>query len=128
MKLKGIKAPKNSSMKYVEWYALLLVFCCFIYIIGWLIKWYISGIPDLVEFRAFIHEIASNNWVVIIGFVCTYLIDKDKDGIPDIAEKSTSTSQQSMSPQSSMFHPTLPPSATMLQSTIQQNIINSNNK
>jgi hypothetical protein len=83
--IKNIKVPNISqgAMRYIMWYALLLVFCCTIYLIGWTSDWYIYGKPNLAELRSFLHEIASSSWVAVIGFIAKALIDKDDDGIPD---------------------------------------------
>ena len=70
-------------MKYICWYALLIIFCCTIYLAAWIYKWYITKTPDIVELRNFIHEIASSPWVAVVGFIGKALVDKNKDGVPD---------------------------------------------
>lgn len=80
-----IRSPNitKGAMRYIVWYALLLVFCCTIYLTGWCVDWYVSGVPNLPELRNFLHEIASSSWIAVIGFVAKALVDKDNDGIPD---------------------------------------------
>jgi len=78
--------PAHASMKYIVWYALMLVFSSVIYLIAWLFKWYIEGKPDLPSLLAFIHEIASAAWIAVIGFCAKYFIDRNADGIPDELE------------------------------------------
>jgi hypothetical protein len=83
-------------MHYILWYALLLVFCCTIYLAGWGVDWYICGKPNLPELRNFLHEIASTPWIAVIGFVGKALIDKDGDGIPDEFEDEDKENQNNL--------------------------------
>jgi hypothetical protein len=73
----------NGAMKYILWYAALLVVCCVMYLTAWCIDWAVRGEPNLKDLLAFLHEIASASWVAVIGFVCKGLVDRDADGIPD---------------------------------------------
>ena len=73
----------GGAMKYIVWYALLLMFCCTLYVWSWLCDWHDTGRPNLIELRNFLHEIASSAWVAVIGFVAKSFVDKDNDGIPD---------------------------------------------
>lgn len=79
----NIPSISNKAMRYIIWYALLLVFCCMLYIGSWCVDWYINGKPNVIEMRNFLHEIASTPWIAVIGFICKSLIDRDNDGIPD---------------------------------------------
>lgn len=81
-KIRSPNIPK-AAMRYIIWYALLLAFCCTIYLIAWCADWYISRIPNLPELRNFLHEIASAAWVAVVGFICRALIDENSNGIPD---------------------------------------------
>lgn len=93
-----IRSPniQQGAMRYIKWYALLLVFCCTIYLTAWCVDWYIVGKPDLIEIRNFIHEIASASWIAVVGFICKALVDKDGDGIPDEFEKQDDTNQNNL--------------------------------
>jgi hypothetical protein len=73
----------GGAMKYIVWYAALIVASCTLYMVSWCADFYITGRPDMIELRAFLHEIVSNPWVVMIGFIAKALIDRNKDGIPD---------------------------------------------
>lgn len=77
----------KGAMRYIVWYALLLVFCCALYVASWGVDWYQNGKPNVVEMRFFLHEIASTAWVAVIGFIAKSLVDTDNDGIPDEFEK-----------------------------------------
>jgi hypothetical protein len=94
--IKSINLPNMSkgAMRYIVWYALLLVFCCMLYVLGWCIDWYDMGKPNLFELRSFLHEIASASWVAVIGFIAKAFVDKDNDGIPDeFEEESNNTTR-----------------------------------
>ena len=73
----------SGAMRYVLWYAVLLILCCGLYLTAWGVDWYIRGEPDMKQLLAFLHEIASASWIAVIGFICKGLVDKDGNGIPD---------------------------------------------
>ena len=76
--------PKShAAMRYIVWYAVLIILCCTIYVGAWIYDWYTQPRADLVELRAFLHEIASAAWIAVIGFLAKSFIDRDGDGIPD---------------------------------------------
>lgn len=77
----------TGAMKYILWYAGLLVLCCALYIIAWGADWFIHGKPDMKQLLAFLHEIASASWVAVIGFIAKSLVDRDGNGVPDDFEK-----------------------------------------
>lgn len=77
----------GEGIKYIVWYAITIVFCCLLYVSGWLYDWFvISGKPNMTEMRLFLHEIASSPWIAVIGFIAKALIDRNKNGIPDELE------------------------------------------
>lgn len=77
----------SGAMKYIVWYALLLVACCLLYIGGWCVEWHKTGNPDLSAMLDFLREIASASWVAVIGFVAKSFVDNNNNGIPDELEK-----------------------------------------
>lgn len=77
----------GGAMKYIVWYAMLLVFCCTLYVWSWFADWRQVGHPNMPQLLDFIHEIASASWVAVIGFVAQAFVDRDNDGIPDEFEK-----------------------------------------
>ena len=80
--LKGLDYT-SGAMRYVLWYALLLVFVCLLYVGAWCAMWYVDGRPKLDDLLKFLHEIASASWVAVIGFVGKAFVDANNDGIPD---------------------------------------------
>ena len=77
----------GGAMRYIVFYAVLLMACCLLYIGGWAVIWYIDGRPDLKEMLSFLHEIAGASWVAVVGFVAKALVDKNNNGIPDEYEQ-----------------------------------------
>ena len=77
----------NGAMRYILWYAALLIVCCVMYLTAWCIEWAVLGKPNLKDLLAFLHEIASASWVAVIGFICKGLVDSNNNGIPDEFEK-----------------------------------------
>jgi hypothetical protein len=77
----------HAAMRYITWYAVLIILCCTIYVSAWAYDWYTQPRADLVELRAFLHEIASAAWIAVIGFLAKSFIDRDGDGIPDQYEE-----------------------------------------
>ena len=76
------KRKDSISMKYIKWYAVLFSLCINIYLIMTFYKWYKQGIPDVAEFRQFITVLSGTT--VIVGFISKWLVDINKDGVPDI--------------------------------------------
>lgn len=77
----------GGAMRYIVFYAVLLMACCLLYIGGWAVMWYIDGRPNLKEMLSFLHEIAGASWVAVVGFVAKALVDKNNNGIPDEYEQ-----------------------------------------
>ena len=75
------------SMRYVSLYALLLILCCILYLMGWSAIWFFTGKPPLDDLLKFIHEVAGASWVAVIGFLAQAFVDKNKNGVPDLYEK-----------------------------------------
>ena len=89
---KGKKYLRNmtkshAAMRYIVWYAAMLVIGCTIYVSAWLYDWYTALRPDLVEFRNFLHEISGAAWIAAIGFLAKAFIDQNNNGIPDQYEE-----------------------------------------
>ena len=84
----------QEAMRFIIWYALLLVICCLFYVFGWGFDWYKSGVPNLPELRSFLHEIASSPWIAVIGFIAKAMVDNDNDGLPDIYESNEEAKSQ----------------------------------
>ena len=89
---KGKKYLRNitkshAAMRYIVWYAALLVVCCMIYVAAWLYDWSTGTKPDLAELRNFLHEVSSAAWIAVIGFLAKSFIDRDNNGIPDQYEE-----------------------------------------
>lgn len=85
---KGKKYLRNitkshAAMRYIVWYATLLVVCCMIYVAAWLYDWNTGAKPDLVELRNFLHEISGAAWIAVVGFLAKSFIDRNDNGIPD---------------------------------------------
>ena len=85
---KGKKYLRNltkshAAMRYIVWYAALLVVCCMIYVAAWLYDWSAGTKPDLVELRNFLHEVSSAAWIAVVGFLAKSFIDRNDNGIPD---------------------------------------------
>lgn len=77
----------NGAMRYILWYAALLVLCCFLYLIAWCAEWISTGQAKLKELLDFLHEVASASWIAVVGFICKGLVDSDNNGVPDEFER-----------------------------------------
>lgn len=102
---KGKKYLRNmtkshAAMRYIVWYAAMLVIGCTIYVSAWLYDWYTALRPDLVEFRNFLHEISGAAWIAAIGFLAKAFIDQNNDGIPDQYEEKENKDGKSTSERS----------------------------
>lgn len=81
------KTVPGAAMRYIVWYALFLILCCFLDIIMILSDWYTNGKPNLSEMRQFLSLLLSGAAVAAVGFICRWLVDSDSNGVPDEAEK-----------------------------------------
>ena len=77
----------HAAMRYIVWYAAMIVICVMIYVAAWLYDWNTKMQPDLVELRNFLHEISGAAWIAVIGFLAKSFIDRDENGIPDQYEE-----------------------------------------
>jgi hypothetical protein len=77
----------HAAMRYIVWYAAMIVICVMIYVTAWLYDWNTKMHPDLVEMRNFLHEISGAAWIAVIGFLAKSFIDRDENGIPDQYEE-----------------------------------------
>lgn len=77
----------HAAMRYIVWYAAMIVICVMIYVAAWLYDWSTKMHPDLVEMRNFLHEISGAAWIAVIGFLAKSFIDRDDNGIPDQYEE-----------------------------------------
>lgn len=81
-------------MKWIAWYIGIILLSTFLYMVGWCVLWFIQGKPDIIELRAFLHEIVSAPWIAMVGAVAQYFVDKDNNRIPDVLEKKTNTEER----------------------------------
>lgn len=77
----------HAAMRYIVWYAAMIVICVMIYVAAWIYDWNNTTKPDLVEMRNFLHEISGAAWIAVIGFLAKSFIDRDENGIPDQYEE-----------------------------------------
>lgn len=88
------KTMTTPIMKWIAWYVGIILLSTFLYLVGWCVLWFIHGKPDIIELRAFLHEIVSAPWIAMVGAVAQYFVDKDNNHIPDILEKKTQTNEE----------------------------------
>lgn len=81
------KTAPGAAMKYIIWYAVFLILCCFIDIAMLIADWIMTGRPNLSEMRQFISTIISGSAVAAIGFIARWLVDSDGNGVPDEIQK-----------------------------------------
>ena len=77
----------NPAKKCVWSYALLLLFCCLLYVSGWIFEWVVDGRPNLSEMRMFLSSVTGVAAVAAVTFVAKSVIDMNNNGIPDDFEE-----------------------------------------
>ena len=81
--------PKLGKAKLPMWviivFATLYLALPLLFIVAWIDDWKTTGKPDLVMLDTFTKTSAGTT--TVIAFLATYLVDKDRDGIPDTLEK-----------------------------------------
>ena len=58
------------------------------FILGaWIVDWYINKKPNIAELLDFFKAFTATQVVAAFTFVSVFMVDKDNDGRPDMAEK-----------------------------------------
>ena len=83
-RLEQIKIP---LMYWAILYAVICIFCIFLYILMTVFDWWITGRGNEPELRAFITTLLSAGAVGGILGIGRMFVDKDKNGTPDVFEK-----------------------------------------
>lgn len=80
-----IKKGDKDSMKLIKWSLRYLLFCLVLYLVMTFYEWSKTGHADLSEFRQYITAVGG--LTIAIQTFSKWLVDEDKDGIPDEAKK-----------------------------------------
>ncbi|MFR2573930.1 MAG: hypothetical protein ACLS9H_04135 [Dialister sp.] len=83
-RLEQIKIP---LMYWAILYAVICIFCIFLYILMTIFDWWITGKGNEPELRAFITMLLSAGAVGGVVGIGKMFVDKDKNGTPDVFEK-----------------------------------------
>lgn len=83
--LPKIKGTGSLPMWVVILFGFFYLLLFVLFIVAWTDDWLTKGKPELVILDNFIKTAAGAT--VVIAFIASYLVDKDKDGIPDAVEK-----------------------------------------
>lgn len=80
-----IKRRDKDSMRLIKWSLRYLLFCLLLYLAMTLYEWVSTGHANLSEFRQYITAVGG--LTIAIQTFSKWLVDEDKDGIPDEAKK-----------------------------------------
>lgn len=81
IKMFAIKRRDKDSMKVIKWNLRYLFFCLLVYLVMTGYEWLVTGHPNLAEFRQYI--VAVGGLTLAIQTLSRWMVDEDKDGIPD---------------------------------------------
>lgn len=85
IKMFAIKRRDKDSMKVIKWNLRYLLFCLLVYLVMTGYEWLVTGHPNLAEFRQYI--MAVGGLTLAIQTLSRWMVDEDKDGIPDEIDK-----------------------------------------
>lgn len=85
IKMFAIKRRDKDSMKVIKWNLRYLFFCLLVYLVMTGYEWLVTGHPNLAEFRQYI--VAVGGLTLAIQTLSKWMVDEDKDGIPDEIKK-----------------------------------------
>ena len=85
IKMFAIKRRDKDSMKVIKWNLRYLFFCLLVYLVMTGYEWLVTGHPNLAEFRQYI--VAVGGLTLAIQTLSRWMVDEDKDGIPDEIKK-----------------------------------------
>lgn len=80
-----IKRRDKDSMRLIKWSLRYLLFCLLLYLAMTIYEWVSTGHANLSEFRQYITAVGG--LTIAIQTFSKWLVDEDKDGIPDEAKK-----------------------------------------
>lgn len=81
-----IKRRDKDSMKLIKWSLRYLLFCLLLYLVMTIYEWATTGHANLSEFRQYVTTVGG--LTLAIQTFSKWLVDEDKDGVPDEAKKS----------------------------------------
>ena len=90
MEVKGLWGKIKRKFVLMYWavlYAVICIFCIFLYILMTICDWWIAGKGNEPELRAFITMLLSAGAVGGVVGIGKMFVDKDHNKIPDIFEK-----------------------------------------
>lgn len=79
------KRRDKDSMKLIKWNLRYLLFCLLLYLAMTIYEWVITGHANLSEFRQYVTTVGG--LTLAIQTFSKWLVDEDKDGVPDEANK-----------------------------------------
>lgn len=79
------KRRDKDSMKLIKWNLRYLLFCLLLYLAMTIYEWVITGHANLSEFRQYVTAVGG--LTLAIQTFSKWLVDEDKDGVPDEASK-----------------------------------------
>lgn len=85
IKMFAIKRRDKDPMKVIKWNLRYLLFCLLVYLVMTGYEWLVTGHPNLAEFRQYI--VAVGGLTLAIQTLSRWMVDEDKDGIPDEIKK-----------------------------------------
>nr|CAI9750346.1 hypothetical protein JOCKYQNQ_JOCKYQNQ_CDS_0005 [Autographiviridae sp.] len=80
-----IKRRDKDSMKLIKWSLRYLLFCLLLYLAMTIYEWIVTGHANLSEFRQYVTAVGG--LTIAIQTFSKWLVDEDKDGVPDEAKK-----------------------------------------
>lgn len=80
-----IKRRDKDSMKLIKWSLRYLLFCLLLYLAMTIYEWVVTGHANLSEFRQYVTAVGG--LTLAIQTFSKWLVDEDKDGVPDEANK-----------------------------------------
>lgn len=79
------KSNNRKPMVLINFFAIMFSLLIIVYVVAWILDAIYTLVPKLSEFRNFINSFIG--MTLVVGFIATYLYDKDGDGVPDIIDK-----------------------------------------
>lgn len=85
IKMFATKRRDKDSMKLIKWSLRYLLFCLLLYLAMTIYEWIVTGHANLSEFRQYVTAVGG--LTIAIQTFSKWLVDEDKDGVPDEAKK-----------------------------------------
>lgn len=81
------KPPTSASLRWIYYCCIMFGIVLVFILAGWAWNWYRNGCADVAQLISFWDRLVDAKTLIFIGGVAAWMVDSDRNGIPDKLEK-----------------------------------------